>query len=153
MTLKNDGIVQTISLPCMTITLDKQGIVQIRYLHGHVIDVKEKILEKNALLEITKGVKHPVLISFESYVTITKEAKEYSILIESEQPFLAVAILVENFAYQLMADFYFKFYKPKVAYKVFKSQDKAIEWLEEMKKNPPPPRTTAYKGRISIFNF
>jgi hypothetical protein len=153
MTIKNDDIVDTISFPCMTISLDKQGIVHIIYLRGHLIDVKEKILEKNALLKITKGVKHPILISFESYVTITKEAKEYSILVELEQPFLAVAILVENFAYQLMADFYFKFYKPKIAYKVFKSQDKAIEWLGEMKKNPPPPRTNTYKGKISIFNF
>ncbi|MGZ6416691.1 MAG: DUF7793 family protein, partial [Bacteroidia bacterium] len=137
MTIKNDDIVDSISFPSMIISLDKQGIVHIKYLQGHIIDVKEKILEKNALWEITKGVKHPILISFESYVTITKEAKEYSILVELEQPFLAVAILVENFAYQLMADFYFKFYKPKVAYKVFKSQDKATEWLIEMKKNPP----------------
>ena len=111
MTFKNDDIVDTISFQCMTISLDKRGIVYINYLERQVIDVKEKILEKKALLEITKGVKHPVLISFESYVTITKEAKEYSILVEMEQPFLAIAILVENLAYQLMADFYFKFYK------------------------------------------
>ena len=121
MTLKNDDIVQTISLQSMVLCLDKQGIVHIRYLQGQLIDVKEKIEEKRALLEITKGEKSLIIISFESYVTITKEAKEYSILIEPDQPFLAVAIIVENLAYQLMADFYFKFYKPKVAYKVFKS--------------------------------
>lgn len=153
MAIKNDDVINSTSFPCMTISLHKSGIVHLKYLQGHVIDVKEKILEKNALLEITKGVKSPILISFESYVTITKEAKEYSILVELEQPFLAVAILVENFAYQLMADFYFKFYKPKVAYKVFKSEDKAIEWLEEMKKNPPAPRKNSFKGKITIWNF
>lgn len=152
MALKNEDIVQTISLTSMLICLDKEGIVHVKYLQGQIIDVKEKIEEKRALLEITKGEKHPILISFESYVTITKEAKEYSILIEPEQPFLAVAILVENLAYQLMADFYFKFYKPKVAYKVFKSEPKAIEWLIEIRKNPPPPRPK-YKGKITIFNF
>lgn len=152
MTLKNEDIVQTISLSSMVLCLDKQGIVYIRYLHGQVIDVKEKIEEKRALLEITKGVKHPILISFEHFVTITKEAKEYSILVEPEQPFLAVAILVESLAYQLMADFYFKFYKPKVAYKVFKSETKAIEWLIEIRKNPPPPMPK-YKGKITIWNL
>lgn len=152
MTLKNDDIVQTISLSSMILCLDKQGIVHIRYLQGQIIDVKEKIEEKRALLEITKGVKHPILVSFEHFVTITKEAKEYSILVEPEQPFLAVAILVENLAYQLMADFYFKFYKPKTLYKVFKSDTKAVEWLIEIQKNPPPPKPK-YKGKITIWNL
>ena len=136
----------------MILCLDKQGIVHIRYLQGQIIDVKEKIEEKRALLELTKGVKHPILISFEHFVTVTKEAKEYSILVEPEQPFLAVAIVVDNLAYQLMADFYFKFYKPKVLYKVFKSQTKAIEWLIEIRKNPPPP-LPKYKGKITFWNF
>jgi hypothetical protein len=152
MKLLNENIVETISLPSMYICLYKQGIVHINYLHGSIIDVKEKIQEKNALLKITNSVKHPVLISFESYVNITKEAKEYSILIEPEQPFLAVAVLVENFAYQLMADFYFKFYKSKIAYKVFKSKEKAVDWLIEMKKNPPPSKSS-FKGKINIFNL
>jgi hypothetical protein len=152
MALKNEDIVKTISLPSMHICLDIQGIIHIRYLEGQIIDVKEKIQEKRALLEITKGLKHPVLISFENYVTISKEAKEYSILIEKDQPFLAVAILVENLAYQLMADFYFKFYKPKIAYKVFKQEEKAIAWLKEMKENPPPPKVP-YKGKITLWNF
>lgn len=152
MTLKNEDIVQTISLSSMILCLDNQGIVHIRYLQGQIIDVKEKIEEKRALQEITKGVKHPILISFEHFVTITKEAKEYSILVEPEQPFLAVAILVENLAYQLMADFYFKFYKPKVAYKVFKSYAKAVDWLIEIRKNPPPPKPK-YKGKVTIWNL
>jgi hypothetical protein len=136
----------------MSVSLSAQGIVYITYLEGQVIDVKEKIQEKHALQEITGAEKHPILISFESYVTITKEAKEYSVLIELDQPFLAVAILVENLAYQLMADFYFKFYKPKVAYKVFKSEEKALEWLKEMQRNPPPPRPSG-KGKITLWNF
>ena len=117
-----------------------------------LIDVKEKIEEKRALHEITKGEKHLVLIFFESYVTITKEAKQYSILVEPEQPFIAVAIRVENWAYHLMADFYFNFYKPTIDYKVFKSQVKAIEWLIEIRKNPPPPKPK-YKGKITICSL
>ena len=152
MALKIEDIVKTISFPSMRIHLDKQGLIHVKYLEGQLIDVKEKILEKHALQEMTTGVKHPILISFESYVTITKEAKEYSILIEPEQPFLAVAILVENLAYQLMADFYFKFYKPKIAYKVFKSEDKAVDWLKEMQKNPPVSKSP-YKGRITLWDF
>jgi hypothetical protein len=152
MTLQQGEIVQTIALSSMMLHLDKQQIIHITYLKGEVIDVKEKMEEKNALLQLTKGIKHPVLISFESYVTITKEAKEYSILIEREQPFLAVAILVENLAYQLMADFYFKFYKPKVAYNVFKSYPLAIEWLQHTKNNTPASPSKP-KGNSSFWSF
>ena len=45
MALKQDDIVQTISLTSMNITLDTQGIVHVRYLEGQTIDVKEKIEE------------------------------------------------------------------------------------------------------------
>lgn len=122
-------IARVIHLDSMRITLSSDAIVHITYLQGKIIDVAEKKEELKANLEITEGQKLPFMISFESYVTITKEAKEYSIEIEPQQPFLAVAIIVENLAYQLMADFYFKFYKPKVAYKVFKSEERAAEWL------------------------
>ena len=129
----DNNAVELILLPNMNILLDKQGIVRVTYLGGSIIDVKDKMQEKEAVWRITKGIKHPFLYSFESMVTITKEAKEYSIQVEAEQPFLAIAILVDNFAYQLLADFYFKFYKPKVTYKVFKDEIKAVEWLMEEK--------------------
>ncbi len=129
----DDTAVELILLPNMNILLDKQGIVRVTYLGGSVIDLEDKQQEKEAVWKITKGVKHPFLFSFESMVTVTKEAKEYSIAVEMEQPFLAIAILVDNFAYRLLADFYFRFYKPKVNYKVFKDEIKAVEWLLEEK--------------------
>ncbi len=131
----DDRAVELIMLPNMNILLDTQGIVRITYLGGSMIDVRDKIQEKEAVGRITKGVKHPIMFAFESMVTITKEAKEYSIQVEQEQPILAIAILVDNFAYQLLADFYYRFYKPKVNYKVFKDEQKAVEWLLEEKTN------------------
>lgn len=117
----------------MTISLDTTGIVHVKYLKGQIVDKEDKQEELEANLQITNGKKHPFLFSFEPFVTITKEAKELSIKIEDQQPYLAVAVVVQNLAYQLMADFYFKFYKPKIAYKVFKSEEKAVVWLLEQK--------------------
>lgn len=136
MCAKTTAFTKTILLNSMSISIDKNEIVHVNYLKGQVIDVNEKNEELNANIEITNGKKQPFLFKFEPFVTITKEAKEHSIKIELEQPYLAVAIVVDNLAYQLMADFYFKFYKPKVAYKVFKSETKALEWLLEIKNNP-----------------
>lgn len=121
----------------MTISLDTRGIVHVKYLKGQIVDKEDKQEELEANLTITNGEKHPFLFSFEPFVTITKEAKELSIKIEEQQPYLAVAVVVQNLAYQLMADFYFKFYKPKIAYKVFKSEEKAIVWLLEQRDKSP----------------
>lgn len=138
----------------MRITLGSDGIVHITYLEGKVIDTAEKKEELAANLAITGGKKSLFLLSFESYVTITKEAKEYSIEIEPQQPFLAIAIIVDNLAYQLMADFYFKFYKPKVAYKVFKSEERAREWLTGYKDDVAAGKTPAGRTRkLPFFNL
>lgn len=136
MCAKTTTFTKTILLNSVSISIDENEIVHVNYLKGQVIDVNEKNEELKANNEITNGKKLPFLFKFEPFVTITKEAKEHSIKIELEQPYLAVAIVVDNLAYQLMADFYFKFYKPKVAYKVFKSETKALEWLLEIKNNP-----------------
>ena len=133
--VNSDDFVEAIFLSNMNICLDKRGIVFVTYLAGSIIDVKDKKEEKDAIMRITKGIKHPFLFSYESMVTVTKEANEFSIQVELEQPFLAIVILVDNFAYQLLADFYLRFYKPKVPYKVFKDETKAIEWLTDFKKN------------------
>lgn len=149
--MKNEkyNFVKTILLKTMSICLDDQGIVHVTYLHGQIVDKQDKEEELRANLEITNGKKHPFIFSFENYVTITKEAKEHSIKIEKDQPYLAVAVVVQNLAYQLMADFYFKFYKPKIAYKVFKSEEKAVNWLLEQKKdfedgNPPQEKNKKF---------
>lgn len=146
------SIAKVTEIKGMKMELYNDGIVHLTYLQGHTIDIDDKKAELKANLEITNGVKHPFLFSFEPFVIITKEAKEYSIKIELEQPFLAVAVVVDNLAYQIMADFYFKFYKPKVAYKVFKSENKAIEWLLSIKKNPELAKPSK-SGKIPFFQF
>jgi len=146
------SIVKIIQIKGMNIELYDDGIVHLTYLKGETIDIDDKKAELKANLDITNGIKHPFLFSFEPFVTITKEAKEHSIKIELEQPFLAVAVVVENLAYQIMADFYFKFYKPKVAYKVFKTESKAIEWLLSLKKNPELAKSSK-SGKIPFFQF
>lgn len=146
-------IVRVIHLPSMSISLDINDIVHTTYLQGQVIDAAEKDEELKANLEITEGHKKPFIFKFESYVTITKEAKERSIQIEPQQPFLAVAIVVENLAYQLMADFYFKFYKPKVAYKVFKSEEKAVEWLLGIRNDLENGKSRTKSSKLPFFNF
>ena len=125
----NGRIVQTIALPFAEITKDENGIIRVHYLEGSSIDIPQKKQLFRAYSDITGGERSLFVFKAQNHVNFSKEAKEYSVRVELKQPFLAVAVVAHNLAYQLIADFYFKFYKPKVAYKVFKSEDKAVEWL------------------------
>ena len=129
MAIDKDDVVDNIQLPNMSIELDKQGIVYITYVEGSIIDIEEKTEERDAVIKITKGVKHPILFLFESMVTITRAAKEYSVKAEAETPYLAVALLAENFAHVISANFYLRFYSPNVPTKVFKTEVQATDWL------------------------
>ncbi|TND07792.1 MAG: hypothetical protein FD123_2943 [Bacteroidetes bacterium] len=81
-------------------------------------------------LRITGGEKHPFLFESEGSLWYTREGREFASHIEHKQPFLAVAMVAESLAFRLIADFYGRFYKPKMPYKVFKTREEALDWLK-----------------------
>ena len=143
---ESGNIKDSVQLPSMNIELDTQGIVYVTYVEGSIIDVEEKKEERETILKITKGIKHPVLFSFENMVTITRAAKEYSVTPESEESFLAVALMAESFAQVVASNLYIKFYNPKIASKVFRNDIKAVEWLLEIKNNKEEQKSDSSKS-------
>lgn len=152
--MTNKNIVQTISLPFAELTRDEQGIIRVHYLEGSTVDILQKKELFRSYSDITNGEKSLFIFKAQNHVNFTKEAKEFSVRVEHKQPFLAIAVVAHNLAYQLLADFYFKFYKPKVHYKVLKSEDKAVEWLLQYRDDfnaGKLPETGSKK--LSLFNF
>jgi hypothetical protein len=148
------NIVRTLTLSFAEITIDDQEIIRVNYLNGSIIDVPQKKELFKAYSEISNDIKSLFIFKAQSNVNFTKEAKKYSIRVEPLQPFMAIAVVVDNFAYQLIADFYFKLYKPKVAYKVFKSEEKAVQWLIEYRSDFYEGKTTRERsGKLPFFNF
>jgi hypothetical protein len=147
-------IVRAITLSFAELSLDDNGIIRVNYLNGAIIDVPEKKELFKAYLELTNDVKSLFIFKAQSNVNFSKEAKRYSIRIEPFQPFMAIAVVADNLAYQLIADFYFKIYKPKVAYKVFKSEEKATEWLLQYRHDFHEGKIQEKKtGKLPFFNF
>ena len=73
--------------------------------------------------------------------SLTKEARDNSEIIASTSPIKAYAIIVNNLAYRIIANFYYKINKPKVPYKSFPSVKEAIHWLytlDTLDKITPP---------------
>ena len=76
-------------------------------------------------------IKRPFIFSAGEFVSITKEARKNATKMEDQVPVSASAVLVINLAQKLIADFYYKFDKPKNPLKVFRDFDKGIEWLKK----------------------
>ena len=66
-------------------------------------------------------------------VNITKEARDNAVKIEDQSSLGASAVIVNNLAYKLIANFYMRFNKPKRPFKTFSNEKDAIEWLLTLK--------------------
>ncbi|MDO9001242.1 MAG: hypothetical protein Q7W45_15870 [Bacteroidota bacterium] len=106
------------------------GIVHVTFKDGIEIDValQDKMLK--IYTDICLGKKRPFLFSGIGDVSITKEGREHSKNLEDVFPGSASAIIADNVAYKLIANFYLKVNKPSIPYKVFGDILSAELWLK-----------------------
>lgn len=111
----------------------QEGIVRVSYDDGAEVNTSMKKQMHEAYLQITQGVKMPFLFSNKGAFWIEKGARDFARKIEPKQPFSAVAYWAPTLGIRLMAEFYGKFYKPEIPYKVFAVESDAIAWLSGLK--------------------
>lgn len=126
---QEEKLVHRIEIDEAIVGLRADGIIHVYYKpHTEInIPLQEKML--NILDEITNGVKTSVIYQAGEYCTVTKEAREYAIAIEHLSPTRASVVYVKNLAQRMIAEFYYKFNKPKQPYKVVSDFDEGIKWL------------------------
>ncbi|MBX7093108.1 MAG: hypothetical protein K1X56_00180 [Flavobacteriales bacterium] len=117
------------------------GIIHVTYLKDAEITVEVKKEHHRFYKEITVFGPMPMLLKMEDGVSITRDARVYSRKIEDKQPFTATAVLVNNLAYKILANFYANFYRPKKPFKVFDNEEKAIQWLQQFKNETKHPES------------
>jgi hypothetical protein len=76
------------------------------------------------------NTKRPFLFNAFNDVVITKEARDHSAELEKTYPGIASAVIADNLAYKIIANFYLKVNKPKTLYKVFNDVASAEIWLK-----------------------
>ena len=77
------------------------------------------------------GRKFPVLIDMRLMSEVSEEARKYSATKETTELYLAMAILSgKSLPAKLIGNFFIKFNKPPIPTKLFKSEAKALTWLE-----------------------
>lgn len=113
------------------ISVDENGIGHQYFKDNTVLDVPEQLENLEAIKMVTSMNPTPFVISAGKNVIITKDARDNAILIEPLSPINANAIVVQNLAYRLIAEFFIKVQKPKMPFKIFTDKESAYEWCKQ----------------------
>lgn len=124
------AVIKEIILPEVTISLKNDGITYVFFKKNCVLDVTLQLRMLDIYNEITNKKLTPFIFEADEGLIVTKEARDNAITIEESSPCKAMAVVVTNIAYALIANFYMKFNKPKRPYKVFSKRAEALEWLK-----------------------
>lgn len=113
------------------ITLTNEGIGHQHFKDNVTMDIPEQLENLDAIIKICKGHPTPFVITAGKNFIITKDARDHALSLEVRSPINANAIVVQNLAYRLIAEFFIKVQKPKMPYKIFTDQESAFEWCKQ----------------------
>lgn len=113
---------------------------RVRLIEDHILDIEVndfEVFEIGDLLEIRTWMKRSIkekklfnLFEFGNGSSISRDLREYAASEEGAVKTIGTAILVNNFAQQMIIDYYLKFNKPLYPTKAFYKRGKAIEWIK-----------------------
>lgn len=132
--LESVRIIRSIDNEEVLIELRSDNIVKVLFKENMVLDIpmQEKLYE--LYHEICKGKKYGFIFDAMDNVTITKEARENAIKLEKKSSSYASAAIANTLPYRLIANFYLKFNKPAIPFRLFRKEEEALEWLAEQRK-------------------
>jgi hypothetical protein len=110
------------------------GVLITTFKEHITIDLKlaHEIVEDRK--KITEGKPYPGIGYVKGIRALTKDARNYFSSDEATEGVLAGALVIEsNFAAGLI-NFFLKINPPKIPNRVFTTEEKAIEWLQQFKK-------------------
>ena len=111
------------------INLCSDGIVRVLFKRNSEINISELKANNVALNELVMGNKHAFLYYTEDdTVTHSNDARAYGKQNENAVPRLCTAVVVSSLAHKLVANFYLKFNKPAIPFRVFSQMNEAEKW-------------------------
>jgi hypothetical protein len=113
--------------------IDEHEIMHCNYLNKINITLKTAKDEIEIISKFTGNRKLPMMINISNVQSITKEAREFYSGEESAKVFSAVGIIVQSPVHEVIGNFFLGINRPSFPVKLFKSEEKAIEWLKGMK--------------------
>jgi len=122
----------SVNLNFATISMREDGIINTNILIDDPVNIEQAKELLNAYINVSKGVKTPNLYTVSKFALMEKEVMEF-IINEANQHGKADAFVIHSLPQKILANFYLKFIKPNVPTKFFRTEEKAIEWLNQYK--------------------
>lgn len=119
----------------VVVSLRTDGIVYVFIkANTHItVEVQERMLA--AYWEITTD-QRPFIFDADEFVSISKEARHNAQLIEERSPVSASALVIRNLGQRIIADYYYRFNRPKRPLALFKSVEEAVDWINQQELAP-----------------
>jgi len=115
----------------------------VHYKKDTPLDVTLQAQMRTIYQELTGGKPSKFLFTADEGFTITPEAKKKAPRSLKESPVESYALVVNNLAYRLIVNFYFKVMKPRGNYKLFETIPEAITWLHSLRNPQGTKKSTA----------
>ena len=128
-------IISEEEIPEARISLRSDGIVHVHFSKDTTFDLELQGRMRGIYEKMLGGRKAKFIFSADEGFTLTKEVRERADL-QQNSPVLCYALVVNNLAYKITADFYIRVVKPKGNYKLVTSLPDAVKWLYSVKEGP-----------------
>ena len=124
-------ILKEINFREATIWLRSDDIVHVHYKKNATLDIELQADMRKVFKQITEHIPHGFIFSAEEGFNLTKEAREH--MKANRDPVIkAYAIIADNLAYRIIANFVLKVNKPSVPYKLFANVEDGVRWLKTL---------------------
>lgn len=128
--VQHNEIIQQIELDEVIVRMRNDGIFHVFFKPHTQITVELQMKMREAYWKLT-DINRPFIFEGGEFVGITKEARLNAIEIEEDTPIYGSAIIVKNLGQRIIADYYYRFNKPRRPVKIVRSKEEALEWINE----------------------
>ncbi|MDX2361486.1 MAG: hypothetical protein QNK23_11820 [Crocinitomicaceae bacterium] len=129
--MKNNlNVIKSVVREQFRVDLRADGLMHVHFFANTTVTI-ELQSELEQVYETITQVRRPFIYTGDEFVSITSEARANAIKMAERIPCFASAIVVQNLAQKIIADYYYRFNKPPNPYKVFRKFDEGISWVKE----------------------
>ncbi|TNF48433.1 MAG: hypothetical protein EP305_05540 [Bacteroidetes bacterium] len=113
------------------ITLMKKNFIKLEILAGQEIEADDIHEIHKGYQELVGDKEYVVAVYGSDFATISREAMDVAAEYHGNSKRKRVAVITNNLAHILMIRFYILWKNPKTPVQLFKSEQKAFQWLQE----------------------
>ncbi len=142
MALEHYTILETHVVEMFTIHMLDNGIVHIEVAGNAIVDVRHLKAQRAFLKSRFDGkTKFSILVESGNDSTLTKEAREYTSLPETNAMTLATAVVVKSLAERIIINFIVNITsRQAMKIRLFDHKEQAVKWLLSLKELTSPPK-------------